>query len=269
MNKSVSKGKVTDQTESTRRSRWLLLGLLANGVFCSGCAGLSGPEYGTYDGAEGFNRSSYKITDWVDRNALVPVARGYNRITPVFWRTGVSNVFANLRNIDSSINGLLQGKLRKSGTDFSRVLVNSTVGIAGIFDVATKVGLVHGEEDLGQTFAVWGKTRSNYLFVPVAGPSAVRDAPGALIKAWMPRILLGSHYSIWLGLLDGLNARAEALVLTDARDSSALDPYVFTRDAYFQRRKFLVYDGDPPIDDFFDDESFEDEDDEFDAEEDD
>ncbi|MGI9324387.1 MAG: MlaA family lipoprotein [Pseudomonadales bacterium] len=265
----MSKGKRTDQATPMHRSRWLLLGLLVGAVFCSGCAGLSGPEYGTYDDAEGFNRFNYRVTDWVDRNALVPVARGYNKITPEFWRTGVSNVFANLRNIDSSLNGLLQGKLGKSSIDLTRVVVNSTIGIAGIFDVATKVGLVHGEEDLGQTFAVWGKTRSNYLFVPVAGPSALRDAPGALIKAWMPRILLGSHYSIWLGLLDGLNARAEALVLTDARDSSALDPYVFTRDAYFQRRKFLVYDGDPPMDDFFDDESFDDEVDELDAEDDD
>lgn len=228
----------------------------------SGCVSKATPEYASADPLEGANRVSYRFTDWVDRNALAPVARGYSKVTPEWWRTGVDNVFSNLRNIDSSLNGLLQGKPRKAGTDFARVLVNSTVGVAGIFDVATRVGLEHGEEDLGQTFAVWGNKRTAYVFLPGPGPNSVRDVPGSIIQGWIPRLIVGSGYTVWVGLLEGINARAGALALTDARDSSALDGYAFTKDAFFQRRKFLIFDGDPPLDDFFDDEfedDFEDE----------
>jgi phospholipid-binding lipoprotein MlaA len=229
----------------------LLAGLLA------GCVS-SVPAYGPGDPLEGANRVSYRVSDFIDRRALVPIARGYSRITPSWWRTGVGNFFSNLRNIDSAVNGLLQGKPGKAGTDLARVLVNSTVGIAGLIDVGTRVGLMHGEEDLGQTFAVWGYHRPPYLFLPAGGPSSVRDLPGAVIQGAMPRLLIGSTYNLWVGLLDAINARASALALTDARDSSALDGYAFTKDAFFQRRKFLIFDGDPPIEDFFDDETFDD-----------
>ena len=238
-------------------------GILLVLTLLGGCTSLSGPEYGSYDTIEGANRVTYRVTDWVDRKALAPVARGYSKITPEWWRTGVTNVFSNLRNIDSSVNGLLQGKPGKAGTDLARVLVNSTIGVAGIFDVATRVGLTHGEEDLGQTFAVWGNTRTPYLFLP-NGPSSFRDLPGGIIQGVLPRLIVGSSYNVWIGLLDTINGRAAALALTDARDSSALDGYAFTKDAYFQRRKFLIFDGDPPMDDFFgedfDDEDFDDED---------
>lgn len=229
---------------------------------CTGCAGLKGPEYGTYDQAEGLNRFSYNVFDWVDRKAFAPVARGYQKVTPEFFRTGVTNVFLNLRTIDSSINGLLQGKWGKGGTDFARVIVNSTLGIGGLFDVAKRMGLSYGAEDLGQTLAVYGYTRTNYVFLPAGGPSAVRDLPGRLIVTVLPRLILGSAYSWPVGLLDAINGRANLLVLTDARDDSALDAYVFTRDAYFQGRTFAIFDGDPPLNDDFDadfDEEFDDE----------
>lgn len=251
------------RTSHMARLRALVCGCAAT-LLLGGCTGLSGPEYGSYDTIEGANRVTYRVTDWVDRKALAPVARGYSKITPEWWRTGVTNVFSNLRNIDSSLNGLLQGKPRKAGTDLARVLVNSTIGVAGLFDVATRVGLPHGDEDLGQTFAVWGNTRTPYLFLPAGGPTSFRDAPGAIIQGALPRMILGGGYNIWVGLLDTINGRAGALALTDARDSSALDGYAFTKDAYFQRRKFLIFDGDPPLDDFFDEEGFDEE--EFDEE---
>lgn len=232
-------------------------------LLLGGCVS-SAPEYGPQDPLEGANRVSYGVTDFLDRKALAPVARGYSRITPDWFRTGVSNFFGNLRNIDSSLNGLLQGKPAKAGTDLARVLVNSTVGVAGLIDVATRVGLPHGQEDLGQTFAVWGNARSPYLFVPGTGPSSIRDVPGSILQGALPLLIMGNAYTLPVGLLDAINARASALSLTDARDSSALDGYAFTRDAYYQRRKFLIFDGDPPIDDFFGDD-FEEED--FDDEE--
>ncbi len=243
-------------------TRWLrataaaiCLGLL------SGCVS-NAADYDPADPYEGVNRPLYQFTDFVDRRALVPVARGYSRITPSWFRTGVTNFFSNLRNVDSIVNGVLQGKPKKAGTDLARVLVNTTVGIGGLIDVGTRIGLQHGREDLGQTFAVWGYKRTPYVFFLAAGPSSVRDLPGSVIQGATPRLLLGSTYSIWVGLLDFVNTRASALALTDSRDSSALDGYAFTKDAFYQRRKFLIFDGDPPIEDFFD----EDFDDEFDDE---
>ena len=214
------------------------------------------------------NRKVYAVSEAIDKNAFAPVARGYQSITPSWWRTAVGNVFANLRGIDSAVNGFLQGKPKSGSTDLARVLVNTTLGLGGIFDPASRANLRYQDEDFGQTLAVWGVKRTRYVYVPLLGPSTVRDAPSLVIRGMLPRWILGSHYEIWMGGLDAVNARAAALTLTDARDASAIDPYAFTRDAYYQRRKFQIYDGDPPMDDFFDefdDEEFDDE--EFDAEE--
>ena len=226
--------------------------------FAAGCASLDGPEHGVYDPYEDFNRGSYGFSDWVDRNALVPVARGYEKVTPGWFRSGISNVFLNLTTVDSALNGFLQGKPKAGGTDLARVVINTTVGIGGLIDVASKAGLDYQEEDLGQTLAVAGVSRTRFFYVPLLGPSAVRDVPGVAIRAAIPRLLLGNAYRWWMGGIDLLNSRAEALALTDTRDSTALDPYAFTREAYYQRRKFLIFDGDPPVDDFFDefDEDF-------------
>ena len=224
-----------------------------------GCASLEGPEYGVYDPFESANRKSYEISEWVDRKTLIPVARGYQKITPGWLRQGVGNFFSNLREIDSAVNGFLQGKPKSGSTDLARILINSTVGIGGLIDVAGINGIRFQEEDLGQTLAVAGYTRSRYVYYPVVGPSTNRDGPSALIRAWLPRLILGSAYGWWMGGVDLVNTRAEVLTVTDARDAAALDPYAFTREAYYQRRKFLIFDGDPPMDDFFDefDEDFE------------
>ena len=244
-----------------RWRRQLLPLFLCMGVLGSaGCAGLKGAEYAPYDPAEGANRVGYNVFDWVDRKAFAPVARGYQRVTPGWWRTGVGNAFLNLRTIDSSLNGFLQGKWKKGSTDFARILINSTVGVGGLFDVAKRMGLRYGNEDLGQTFAVWGWTRTSYAFTPVTGPSAVRDLPGRGITAYLPRLILGNAFNWPVGLLSAINGRAQLLVLTDARDDSALDGYVFTRDAYYQGRVFVIFDGDPPLEDDFDMDFDEDED---------
>lgn len=223
------------------------------------CASLDGPEYGVHDLNERLNRQSYALSDAVDRNFLVPVAKSYRRIAPDFVETGVGNFFANLSSLDSGANGLLQGKPERAGTDALRFLLNSTVGLGGLIDVATPAGLQHQGEDFGQTLAVWGWKNSRFVYVPMLGPSTVRDLPTLAVGSLIPRLLFGGAYDLRAAALSVVSARSQALALTEARDASALDAYVFTREAYMQRRNFLIFDGDPPVDEFdeFFDEFYE------------
>ena len=222
-------------------------------LFLGGCASLQGEDYGVFDENEGFNRWSYNVSDTVDRNVLVPVARGYQTITPDFVEQRITNVFANVRTIASSMNGFLQGKPASGGEDFGRFIVNTTIGLGGLFDPATSIGLESQDEDFGQTLATWGWRKSRFIYIPFLGPSTVRDTPSTIIRGLIPRLIVGSDYPWGLSALDTINARAALLTTTDVRDASALDPYTFTRDGYVQRRKYLIYDGDPPLDDLFDD----------------
>jgi len=217
-----------------------------------GCSTLSGPEYAVFDEVERANRISYDVTDSVDRVAIAPLARGYKKITPNWLERGVSNFFLNLRTLDSSVNGFLQGKVSAGSTDFARLLINSTVGVGGFFDVAGHWGLRYQDEDFGQTLAVWGYRRSRYIFVPFLGPTTVRDLPSTLVRSATPRLVFGADYRIGYSALDLLSVRADTLGATEARDSSALDPYAFTRDAFYQRRKFQILDGELPDEDLFD-----------------
>lgn len=229
----------------------LSLGL---GLAVGGCASVPAEDYQSSDPMEGFNRASYNATDWIDRKTLAPLARGYARVTPGWWRAAIDNVFANLLGVDSALNGFLQGKPKRGATDLYRVLMNSTLGIGGIFDVASRAGLQSSNEDLGQTFAVWGAKQTPYVNIPFLGPSSVRDIPSVAVRAFLPQLLLGNAFEPWIRGLRLVNTRAQLLTITDTRDASALDPYVFTREAYYQRQKFLIFDGDPPEDDFFDDD---------------
>jgi len=193
---------------------------------------------------------------------LKPVARGFKRVVPGFLRQGIQNFFSNVRGVDSAVNGFLQGKPRRGFTDVGRVLVNTTLGIGGLFDPATDMGLQFQDEDFGQTLAVWGYTESAYVYLPVVGPVTVRDIPVVVLRFAVPRFVLGENYTLGVGALDVVALRSEALALTQARDAAALDPYAFTREAYYQRRKFQIFDGAPPQDEFFDefeDEEFEEE----------
>lgn len=229
-------------------ARWVtvFVGLL---FILPGCSVYQGPEYGTYDPVERVNRVSFTVTEEVDRVVVKPVARAYTRVLPDFMVTGIQNIFENLRTLDSAINGFLQGKPKSGATDVARFLVNSTVGIAGFFDVATPIGLQYQDQDLGQTLAVWGYTRSSYVYVPFMGPATVRDVPGVVIKASIvPVLLIGDGFNFYVAALDALSVRADRLRDTDARDAAAIESYSFTREAYYQRRRFQIFDGDPPAD---------------------
>ena len=216
------------------------------------CASLDGPDYGVHDKAPEFNRASFEISETLDDNLFEPVARGYRDLVPDPIEAGLLNFFANLRTLDSCVNGFLQGKPKSGGTDLMRLLLNTTLGVAGLFDVASPAGFPAQGEDFGQTLAVWGWRNSRYVYVPLVGPSTVRDLPSMAIRAFTPRLLIGGGYPLWGSGLDLLATRADAMALTDARDAAALDPYAFTREAYYQRREFQIFDGDPPLDDFDD-----------------
>jgi len=229
-------------------------------LLCAGCSTLEGPEYGVFDTREGFNRGSYRVTDRVDAAVLLPVAKGYDKTAPGWLKTGILNVFENLRTVGSAINGFLQGKPKSGATDLARIVINSSIGVGGFFDVGSRWGLQYADEDCGQTLAVWGMTRSRYVYVPFLGPSTVRDLPSTIVRSAMPRLILGNAYHWTMSGVDVVSARADLITSTRVRDTSALDPYAFTRDAFYQRRKYLIFDGSPPLDDLFDEfEEFEDE----------
>jgi len=234
--------------------KWLRVGLLATSLAGLGaCASDPVPEMQAYDPWEGFNRASYRAMDVADRVALQPLARGYASVFPAPVETGIANFFQNLRTPLSALCGFLQGKFDRGGKDLGRFLLNSTVGLAGLIDVAGRAGIEFQDEDLGQVFATWGYRRSRVLYLPIVGPTTVRDLPGDVLNRFLsPRWLLGDAYGWPVATLDSLSLRSSALTATDARDAAALDPYAFTREGNHQRRLDKLYDGDPPVEDFLD-----------------
>lgn len=239
-----------------------LLPLMLAGAALAGCATTAAttPE----DPWEGMNRSIYAFNDKADRYALKPIAQGYQAITPLPARTGISNFFGNLADVWTGFNNLLQGKPKSTAVDLGRFTVNSTVGILGFFDVATEVGLEKHEEDFGQTLAVWGVPDGPYLVLPLFGPSNVRDTAGLAVD----RTVFNINYAIEsvpvrnsVTALRLVNARASLLGAETTLDEASLDKYVFMRTFYMQHRRNEIYDGNPPVqkreDDFYDGSSLE------------
>ena len=215
----------------------------------SGCASTSNGAPG--DPYEAANRKIYGFNDAIDRNFMQPVARGYVNVTPKPVRSGVTNFFDNVGYLNVITNDLLQGKGTQFLSDTGRFLVNSTIGLGGVFDPAKEMGLRANDEDLGQTFGVWGAGEGAYLNIPLAGPSSFRDAPGFVAATLLnPLTYLNPIVNIPLGAVNAINARANLLEATNIRDQAALDPYTFVREAYRQQREFKIYDGNPPGDGF-------------------
>jgi phospholipid-binding lipoprotein MlaA len=185
----------------------------------------------------------------VDRTILRPVAKTYVEATPEPVRTGIGNFFENLSYTSTIPNDLLQLKFRPLGTDTLRLLVNTTVGIGGLFDPATRLGIPTGNEDFGQTLGYWGVPAGPYLMLPFFGPSTVRDTPGALVDRYTNPLQYVSSPYVEYGLtgLDVTHHRSELLSMQDALDN-AYDPYAVIRNAYLQRREYQVKDGEVPAD---------------------
>ncbi len=212
----------------------------------------------TWDPLEPFNRAMFTFNEKFDQWLLKPVARGYDRLLPDVVKQGVGNFFSNLIQPRVALNDLLQGKFAQSGRDTGRFLVNSTVGILGFVDVAKVIGLEPKEEDWGQTFAVWGAGDGPYFVWPIIGPRFLRDTFGFGLD-WFsnPVNHIQDPYTSWgLWGVDVVDTRARLLPVDKVIEQAAGDDrYVFFREAYRQRRRSLIYDGNPPKPVFVDDEA--------------
>lgn len=218
-------------------------------LLLAGCASTDTGNNG--DPHEALNRKFYNFNDSLDRNILEPVAKGYANVTPDPVREGVTNFFDNVSYLNTIANDLLQGKGGRFVEDSGRFLVNSTVGIGGLFDPATSMGLEQNNEDLGQTFGTWGANEGAYLTLPLMGPSSYRDLPAPVMAILLnPLTYLSAPVTIPAGVVSAINARANLLDASRIRDQAALDPYTFVREAWRQRREYEIYDGNPPGDGF-------------------
>ena len=192
------------------------------------------------DPYEHINRKIYSFNDTVDEFVAKPVSDAYKFITPDFVETGVTNFFNNLKNINVVTNDLLQGKFKQSGLDTGRLLMNTTLGMAGLFDVAKTVGLPQNDEDFDQTLAVWGIPQGTYIVLPLLGPITTRGIPGAVFDSAANPV---NYVGIPAQALSLVNTRANAEGSLKFIDEAALDPYVFTRESFLQWRNHLATDG--------------------------
>jgi len=238
----------------------VLLLALINACLLTGCATLPGPA-DPDDPFERYNRAMYSFNDSVDRAVVKPVAKAYVAVVPKPVNKGITNFFGNLDDMVVLINDVLQFKLFQAASDTGRILANSTLGLLGFVDVATPMGLRKHNEDFGQTLGRWGIGSGPYLVLPFFGPSSPRDGIGLFVDytRFDPTINLVDEVATRNSMLvlDIIDTRAGLLSTGRLLAVAALDPYTFTREAYMQRRQHLVYDGNPPDEDFddFEDES--------------
>lgn len=214
----------------------------------AGCASTGGHPQ---DPLEPVNRAVFRFNETVDENVLQPVARGYRAVLPGLVRTGVTNFFSNLEDVWIGVNNVLQGKLGEGVQDFARFTFNTTFGLLGILDVSTDFQLPKHNEDFGQTLGRWGLGTGPYLVLPLFGPSNFRDGVSLLVDSQADFVVNLDHVRTRNALYANrtVNTRANLLDAGRALDQAALDKYRFMRDAYLQRRRSLVHDGSPPLDD--------------------
>ena len=193
---------------------------------------------------ESWNRGVYRFNDVVDRAVAKPVAKTYVKVVPSPIRIGVSNFFANLNTPTVMINDALQGKLLAAANDLGRFVLNSTVGLGGILDPASAAGLNKNNEDFGQTLGKWGVHPGPFVELPVLGPSDLRDAPALVVDSYTnPRQYIRNAWIKYGLYLPDLTDRRAALLPLEETLKNVYDPYAFVRDAYLQRRAYLVSDG--------------------------
>jgi phospholipid-binding lipoprotein MlaA len=232
--------------------------LLICTILFAGCATVRAPDRSTdtLDPHENINRKSYAFTDLLDRKILKPTADVYIEYVPNPVRRSIGNFYDNLGYPDVILNDFLQGKVRQGFQDTLRLGLNTTVGIGGLFDVASPLGLPQHDEDFGQTLGVWGVDSKSYLFIPLLGPSSYRDAFSIpvdvltnilfYVGTFLGPYAIGTAIAVPLSVLGIIDLRARLSGPMELRDQAALDPYLFVRDAYLQQRKHLIYDGNPP-----------------------
>ncbi len=222
-------------------------------LFGLGCATVT-PDGEVNDPMESANRSIYNFNEGFDNMILKPVSRGYRKL-PRPVQTGTHNFFSNLDDFVVIVNGALQFKVEQFSSDTLRFSVNTVFGIFGLIDMGTPIGLPKHEESFADTLGYWGVPSGPYIVLPIFGPSSVRDAPALVVDFFTHPLSLVSSTSATVALASAraVDIRAELFKTTDLRDQLALDPYIFTRESYYQWRQHRVYDGEPPrviIEDF-------------------
>jgi phospholipid-binding lipoprotein MlaA len=217
---------------------------------CAMAACLAGCALGPTreDPFEPANRVAYQVHEAVDGTIVKPFVQAYVDYAPQIVQTAIRNFFGNIDDMFSVVNDFLQWKLDKAGNDMGRVITNTAFGLLGMIDIASDAGVEKGNEDFGQTFGYWGIPQGPYVFVPLFGPTTVRDGSGWIIRAYTTPIGyipdVPTRNILWaIGYVD---LRAEALQTESLVNQAAIDKYTFIRRAYLQRREYLVHDGAPP-----------------------
>ncbi|WP_246793246.1 MlaA family lipoprotein [Burkholderia perseverans] len=216
--------------------------LTASALLLGGCA--TGPNKTAGDPLEPMNRAIFTFNDTVDTHIAVPIARGYQKVTPTPVRTAVSSFFSNLGDLGNFANNLLQLRVTDATEDVMRVVINSVFGVAGLFDVASAAGLPKHHQDFGLTLARWGVPSGPYLVLPVFGPSSFRDGVGRAVDVrfnllnYIEPAVRNPMY-----IAQFISARADLLGASDLLQQAALDKYSFVRDAYTQQRRSATYHG--------------------------
>ena len=223
-------------------NRFLLILLLSFPIF--------GEEIN--DPFEDLNRDIFIFNEKLDEKLLKPAALTYRKVTPQFARTGVTNFFNNLEEIDTTINQVLQGEIKYAFNDASRFVINSTIGLLGLIDVASKMGLEKHEEDFGQTLGVWGFDSGPYIMIPFLGPSNPRDLLSRPISSFLSGTFAMEDNDVKITLL-GIDALETRERLLDAETLIIGDKYIFVKDAYVQSREYEINNGSTEDDEFLDD----------------
>lgn len=210
----------------------------------AGCATSGNPR----DPIEGFNRAVFAFNDGLDKAVIKPVAQGYVAVLPQPARNGVANFFANIGDVYIAVNNLLQGKVPEAINDFGRVLVNTSLGVLGFMDVASDLNVEKHEEDFGQTLGWWGVGDGPYVVLPFFGGRTTRDVLGLVLDLQADPVAHLSDIPERNSLLvtRTVDARSQLFPAEKIVDEAALDRYSYLRDAYLQRRRSLIYDGNPP-----------------------
>ncbi len=221
---------------------------LAAALLFAACAGCATNGQDPRDPGEGFNRAMYAFNEGFDEAIGKPVASAYRDVLPEPVRGWVRNFFSNLADLFIGVNNLLQGKPADAATDWARFAINTTIGLLGINDVASEGGLDKHDEDFGQTFGRWGAGDGAYIVWPFLGSSTVRDSFGLVLDVGLDPV--ARHRPVdarnAMVVTRGVSRRADLLDASRILEEAALDKYVFQRDAYLQRRRSLIHDGNPP-----------------------
>jgi phospholipid-binding lipoprotein MlaA len=232
---------------TTTRRWWRTAGALLFAALASGCATTGYLAPSKADPFEPWNRAMYAIHEPIDQNLVRPLAQAWVDYVPSPVQHAVRTFFGNIEDGFSALNGLLQGKWEKAGNDLGRITVN-IFGL-GLIDIASDAGIPKGDEDFGQTFGYWGFPQGPYFFVPIFGPTTLRDGTGVVLRYYLGPVT----YAVddvplrnVLYFIGGLDLRVQALDASAMVDRAAIDKYTFIRRSYLQRREYLVHDGNPP-----------------------